>query len=576
MTITVDMINSSIMHIIGIIPARMGSLRFPGKPLAKILGMPMVGHVYFRSKMSKTLNDVYIATCDQEIMDYAKSIGAKAIMTKSTHERCSSRCAEAMLKIEQETGKKVDIVVMIQGDEPMTRPEMIDLALGPMLNDSSIKVVNLMAPIKSREEHDDPNCPKVVVDRNNFAIYFSREPIPSWKKGAKEVKMLKQVCVIPFTRDFLLKFEELEPTHLEIVESIDMNRILEHGYRVKMVLEDFETGCVDTPHDLTKVEGLMANDPLIKNYIPKFKVLVTAPYLQPIVENYRAIFTSHQIETVVPPVRERLSEEELLQYVGDIDGILCGDDRLTERVLSRAPRLKVISKWGTGTDSIDKEAAAKLGIAVKNTPNAFTEPVADTVLGLMLCFARNTLELNEKMKQGLWSKQLGHSLNEFTLGVVGVGNIGKAVVKRAEAFGMRVLCNDIKEIPGIEIVPLERLLEESDFVSLNCDLNPTSRHLINKETLSLMKPTAYIINTARGSIIDERALIEALENKKIAGAGLDVFEDEPLSENNPLKRFPNVILSPHNANAGKTAWEKVHENTIINAVEELTKHINEV
>ncbi|MBI2625276.1 MAG: 3-deoxy-manno-octulosonate cytidylyltransferase [Candidatus Nealsonbacteria bacterium] len=254
------------MNIIGIIPARMGSSRFPGKPLAKILGIPMVGHVYFRSKMAKSLNEVYIATCDQEIADYAKSIGAKAVMTSDKHERASSRCSEAMLKIESETGKKVDAAVMIQGDEPMVFPEMIDLALEPMLENPSIKVVNLMAPIKSREEHDDPNCPKVVVDKNNFAIYFSREPIPSWKKGAKEVKMLKQVCIIPFTRDFLLKFEELEPSHLEIVESIDMNRILEHGYKVKMVLENFDTYCVDTPKDLERVEKQMANDQLVKSY----------------------------------------------------------------------------------------------------------------------------------------------------------------------------------------------------------------------------------------------------------------------------------------------------------------------
>lgn len=255
------------MNIIAIIPARMGSSRFPGKPLVKILGMPMVGHVYFRTKMSKTLNDVYIATCDQEIMDYAKSIGAKCIMTKNTHERCSSRCQEAMLKIEQETGKKVDIVVMVQGDEPMTFPGMIDMALEPMLKDSSIKVVNLMAPIKTREEHNDPNCPKVVVDKDNFAIYFSREPIPSWKKGAKEVKMLKQVCVIPFTRDFLLKFEEFGPSHLEIVESIDMNRILENGYKIKMVLEDFETHCVDTPQDKERVEEYMLKDKLTVQYL---------------------------------------------------------------------------------------------------------------------------------------------------------------------------------------------------------------------------------------------------------------------------------------------------------------------
>ncbi len=253
-------------NIIGIIPARMGSSRFPGKPMAKILGIPMLGHVYFRSKMSKSMKEVYIATCDQEIVDYAKSIGAKAIMTRDTHKRASDRIAEAMLKIEEETGERADIVILIQGDEPMLTPEMIDMSLEPMLKDSSIKVVNLMAPLKNKEEHEDSNEPKVVVDKQNFALYFSREPIPSWKMGAKEVPMLKQVCIIPYTRDFLLKFNELEPTPLEIVESIDMNRLLEHGYKVKMVYEEYDTYAVDTPEDLAKVEKSMANDQLIKKY----------------------------------------------------------------------------------------------------------------------------------------------------------------------------------------------------------------------------------------------------------------------------------------------------------------------
>ncbi len=256
------------MNIIGIIPARMGSSRFPGKTLAKINGQPMVGHVYLRSKMSKTLNEVYIATCDQTIMDYAASIGAKAVMTKDTHERASDRTAEAMLKIEVATGQKLDVVVMIQGDEPMVRPEMIDMAIEPMLNDPTIISVNLMAPIKTVEEHQDYNCPKVVVDINNFALYFSREPIPSRKKGAKEeeIPKFKQVCIMPFSRAGLLKFNELEPTPLEKIESIDMNRFLEHGYKVKMVLEEYETQCVDTPEDLAKVEKLMKNDRLAAQY----------------------------------------------------------------------------------------------------------------------------------------------------------------------------------------------------------------------------------------------------------------------------------------------------------------------
>lgn len=312
-----------------------------------------------------------------------------------------------------------------------------------------------------------------------------------------------------------------------------------------------------------------------QNQKPKWKVVVSAPYLQPVIENYRALLTQHNMEIVVPKVNERMSEEELLQYIKDADAILCGDDRLTERVLAQAPKLKVISKWGTGIDSIDKTAAAKFGIPVKNTPNAFTEPVADQVFNFMLCLARYTIELNEKMKQGVWAKKPGFTLKECTLGIVGFGNIGHAVKKRADAFGMNVLINDIKEIPGVEITPLDELLQKSDFVTLNCDLNPTSRHLINAEKLNLMKSTAYLINTSRGPVVDEAALIEALQQKKIAGAGLDVFEDEPLAGDNPLKKMPNVILSPHNANAGRAAWQFVHENTINNAILELEKNIKE-
>lgn len=244
----------------------MASSRFPGKPLAKIHGIPMVGHVYFRSKMSRTLNEVYIATCDKEIADYAKSIGAKAVMTKNTHQRASDRSAEAMLRIERGLKQEQDIVVMIQGDEPMVLPQMIDDSVKPLLKDPSILVSNLSAPIKTQEEHEDPNCIKVVLDKRNFAIYMSREPIPTRKKGAVDFPMWKQVCIIPFRRDFLLKFNKLKPTPLEIAESIDMLRVLEHGYKVKMAPTPCQTHSVDTPEDLKLVEKLMTQDTLMKQY----------------------------------------------------------------------------------------------------------------------------------------------------------------------------------------------------------------------------------------------------------------------------------------------------------------------
>ncbi len=256
-------------NIIGIIPARMGSSRFPGKPMAKIAGVPMIGHCYFRAAMSKTLDTVYVATCDDEIADYVNSVGGRAVMTSPDHQRASDRTAEALQHIESETGKKIDIVVMIQGDEPMLRPAMIDEAVAPMLKDSSILVTNLMAALKDQEEHEDANEVKVVVDRQGFALYFSREAIPSRRKGATEVPALKQVCIIPFRRDFLLKFNELESSELEIIESVDMLRCLEHGYRVKMVPTRFDVYSVDTEEDRELVDSLMLKDELLTKYRTK-------------------------------------------------------------------------------------------------------------------------------------------------------------------------------------------------------------------------------------------------------------------------------------------------------------------
>lgn len=254
------------MNIISIIPARMGSSRFPGKPMADILGMPMIGHVYKRVKMSKTLSEVYVATCDKEIFDYIESIGAKAVMTSDCHERCSDRCAEAMLKIEKESGNKCDVMVMVQGDEPLTFPEMIDEAVEPMLNDKNILITNLVADLDSLEAFDNPNEVKVVMDKYNNALYFSREAIPSRKKSALDVPMKKQVCVIPFTRDFLLEYNQMEPTPLEIVESVDMMRILENDMKVKMVPTNYVTKAVDTQEDLDKVYQMMKKDILFSKY----------------------------------------------------------------------------------------------------------------------------------------------------------------------------------------------------------------------------------------------------------------------------------------------------------------------
>lgn len=308
----------------------------------------------------------------------------------------------------------------------------------------------------------------------------------------------------------------------------------------------------------------------------KFKVLISAPYLQPFIERFRPFFQENDIEIIVPQVNERLEESDLLKYVSDLDGIICGDDRFTPRVLDSATKLKVISKWGTGIDSINKPECEKRNIAVRNTPNAFTVPVSDTVLGYILSFTRNISFMTEAMRNGEWKKINGKAMHECSLGVIGVGNIGESVLRKASAFGMKLYGTDIRKIPTdliielkINEVSLEELLSNSDFVSVNCDLNDSSYHLINDYNLKLMKSGAVLINTARGPIVDERALEHALALDEIYGAALDVFEEEPLPLDSPLLKHPRVLLAPHNSNSSPHAWEYIHISTINNLMESL-------
>ena len=247
------------MNILALIPARMGSTRFPGKPMAPILGKPMIGHVYESVIQSDIVNMTAVATCDQEIFDYVTSIGGNAVMTANTYDRASDRCAEALLKLETSNQTKYDIVVMIQGDEPMTHPEMISEAVVPMLNDSSISVVNLLGSFADQSEFEDRNSIKVVYDLNSNAIYFSRQPIPS-SCSFCNTSVGKQVCIIPFRREFLLEYTSLAPTPLEVAESVDMMRVLEHGHQVRMVRTRHSSFAVDTPSDLERVEALMSKN----------------------------------------------------------------------------------------------------------------------------------------------------------------------------------------------------------------------------------------------------------------------------------------------------------------------------
>ena len=254
------------MRIVGIIPARMGSSRYPGKPMETIHNMPMIGHCYHRTALSLGAENTYVATCDTEIYEYILSIGGKAIMTANTHTRATTRTAEALEKIEVQIDEKIDVVVMVQGDEPLIQPNTISETV-LYFQDQRVNIVNIMSRLPTKEAFDDENNVKVVVNNSNDALYYSREPIPSPWKGWEDIPRYMQTGVIAFRRNTLIDFNEMEETELEKIESVDMNRVLETGGKIKMVLTETITIGVDVPEELVAVERLLIDDEIMKGYL---------------------------------------------------------------------------------------------------------------------------------------------------------------------------------------------------------------------------------------------------------------------------------------------------------------------
>lgn len=309
------------------------------------------------------------------------------------------------------------------------------------------------------------------------------------------------------------------------------------------------------------------------------RVLVTCPQLQRTIEEHRARLEGDGIEIVIPrDVQQQLSEEELIDLLPGSDGIIAGDDPLTAEVLAHADRLRVISKWGVGIDNIDLGAAARLGIRVANTPGMFGDEVADVVIGYLILMARQLHRVDTLAKSGEWPKVEGVSLAGRTMGIVGLGAIGRAVAKRAISMGMTVMGTDIDETNaaagaalGVRLASFEELLSQVDVLTLNCPLTADNRHMINAATLGTMRRGAWIINTARGPLIDEAALVAALASGGVGAAALDVFEVEPLPADSALREFENVILGSHNSSNTAEAVRRTNLHAIQNLVDGLAE-----
>jgi D-3-phosphoglycerate dehydrogenase len=284
------------------------------------------------------------------------------------------------------------------------------------------------------------------------------------------------------------------------------------------------------------------------------RVLITCVQMQNCIDDFRPLFQERGIAIEMPSVVQQPTEDELIAIIGEFDGMIAGDDPLTARVLAHAGRMRIISKWGIGIDGIDLAAAQGAGIPVTNTPGVFGDDVADVAAGYIVMLARQLHRIDASVRSGGWFKHEGIALTGKTLGIVGFGSIGQAVARRGLGFGMNVMAQDVAptapgtgDAMGVAVVPLEDLLADSDFVVLCTPLTPETQHLIDERTLGLMRPSSFLVNVARGPLVDETALVAALDSGRIAAAALDVFEDEPLAADHPLRRHEQCVFGSHNA-----------------------------
>jgi phosphoglycerate dehydrogenase-like enzyme len=306
-----------------------------------------------------------------------------------------------------------------------------------------------------------------------------------------------------------------------------------------------------------------------------FKILITTTKFPEAADYVRAFLRDHDCELIEHDYYRGIPRAEQLRLAADADGYITHLEPVDEEVFAAAPRLRVVSAGGVGYDHIDLDAATRHGVSVCICAGCNNHAVSELALGMMLALARQILPADRAVREGGWPRLVGPELWGKTLGVVGLGRVGKSVALIGRGLGMRVLATDIQwdvtfaNEHQISYVPLPRLLRESDFVSLHCPLTPQTRGLMNAERLAQLKPAAYLINTARGPIIEEAALVAALRDGRIAGAGLDVFETEPHPDN-PYVAFPNVVLAPHLGGATHEATERSLELALLNVTQVLT------
>jgi D-3-phosphoglycerate dehydrogenase len=298
--------------------------------------------------------------------------------------------------------------------------------------------------------------------------------------------------------------------------------------------------------------------------------------MQNCISEFLPALSERGIELAMPDVVQQPTEDELIEIISGFDGMIAGDDPLTARVLDHAKRMRIISKWGIGTDGIDFDAARRRGITVTNTPGVFGDEVADVAIGYVIMLARQLHRIDASVSTGGWFKHEGLSLSGKTLGISGFGSVGQAVAVRAHGFGMHVVVHDVTdtahaaaEDAGVEMLKHDELFQRSEFLVLCTPLTAETRHMVGARTLALMRPGSFLINVGRGPLVDEKSLANALDSGRLAAAALDVFEHEPLPADSPLRHFEQCVFGSHNASNTKEGVLRASTKAVDNLLQGL-------
>jgi len=567
--------------VVAIVPIRHNSQRVPGKNYRLLGNIPLYQYI-LNTLISSNVNNIIIDTDSPTIIDGLKSTypslidSQKIIISKRPIDLCKPTVSmndiiDSIFFRMPEILTLDTIVLQTHVTNPFLTINTINNAITMFVNSPDVSKSNSMVSVTKYQHRlwssdgtpvnhnpkdliQTQDLPKLYEENSNFYIFR----VNSFYLNHNRLG----TSVIFFELDFLEAWDiDTEQDFLFAQLILQQKKLINHDLLNKLQSH--------LHSEITTYRSLSFH-----SRPNTHSVMISAPYMIPDINTFKHFFNSLNIDVVIADVQERLSPEDLAKYNNLYHVALIGDDAFNSDVLAKSG-VKALCKWGTGIDSISLDYCKAHNIDVFNTPDAFSVPVAQSIMAAIFGFLRNTFVSDSIMKKtDIWTKVQGKTLEESVIGIIGLGNIGSRLASYLIPFGPKILGYDIVstiKLDGVENVSFNDILAQSDIVCLCTTLNSTSYHLINDQTIKLMKQNSFLINMARGPLIEQQCLIKAILNKQLAGAALDVFEHEPLHESSPFRQFPNVIISSHNTNSSPKYWEKVHINTIRNSLKALIK-----